>query len=37
MVECNTVNAKLSSAAKNKQRTTLRVSAKIFNSDKLPH
>ena len=45
MVEYNTVNAKLSnsqlnklkSAVKNKQGTTLRISAKMFNSDNLPH
>ena len=45
MVEYNTLNAKLSNlqlnklkgAVKNKQGTTLRTSAKIFNSDNLPH
>ena len=45
MVEYNTVNAKLSnsqlnklkSAVKNKQGTTLRISAKMFNSNNLPH
>ena len=45
MFEYNTVNAKLSnsqlnklkSAAKNRQETPLRVSAKMFNSDNLPH
>ena len=45
MVACNTVNAKLSnlqlnklkSAVKNKQGTTLRISAKMFNSDNLSH
>ena len=45
MVACNTVNAKLSnsqlnklkSAIKYKQVTTLRISARIFNSDNLPH
>ena len=49
MVIYNIVNAKLSDlqlnklsqkqkrAGKNKQRTTLRISAKMFNSDNLPH
>ena len=45
MVEYNTVSAKLSnsqlnklkSAVKNKQGTTLRMNAKMFNSDNLPH
>ena len=45
MVEYNTVNAKLSdsqlnklkSTVKNKQGTTLRMSAKIFNGNNLPH
>ena len=45
MLEYNTANAKLSnsqlnklkSAIKNRQRTTLRISAKMFNSDNLPH
>ena len=45
MVEYNTVNAKLSnsqlnklkSAVKNKQRTTLRMNAKMFNGNNLPH
>ena len=45
MAKYNTVNAKLSnsqlnklkSAVKNKQGTTLRISAKMFNSDNLPH
>ena len=45
MVEYNTVNAKLSnsqlnklkSAVKNKQGTTVRISAKMFNSDNLSH
>ena len=45
MVECNTVNAKLSnsqlnklkSAVKNNEGKTLRISAKMFNSDNLPH
>ena len=45
MIEYNTVNAKLSnsqlnklkSAVKNRQGTTLRTSAKIFNGNKLPH
>ena len=45
MVEYNTVNAKLSksqlnklkSAVKNKQGTTLRINARMFNSDNLPH
>ena len=45
MVEYNTVNAKLSniqqnklkSAVKNKQETTLRMNARIFNGNNLPH
>ena len=45
MVEYNTVNAKLSnsqlnklkSAVKNKQGTTLRMNARIFNGNNLPH
>ena len=44
MVENNTVNAKLSnlqlnklSAVKNKQGTTLSISAKMFNGNNLPH
>ena len=45
MVECNTINARLSnlqlskleSAVKNKQGTTLRMNAKIFNGNNLPH
>ena len=45
MVEYNTVNAKLSdsqlnklkSALKNKQGVTLRMSAKMFNGNNLPH
>ena len=45
MVECNTVNAKLSnlqqnklkSAVKNKQGTTLRMNAKVFNGNNSPH
>ena len=45
MVEYNTVNAKLSnlqlnklkSAVKNKQVTTLRMNAKMFNLNNLPH
>ena len=45
MVEYNTVNVKLSnsqlnklkSAAKNKQGTTLRMNAKMFNGNNLPH
>ena len=45
MVEYNTINAKLSdlqlnklkSAVKNKQGTTLRMSARIFNGNNLPH
>ena len=45
MVEYNTVNAKLSdsrlnklkSAVKNKQGTTLRMSAKTFNGNNVPH
>ena len=45
MVECNTVNAKLSnlqlnklkSAVKNKQGITLRMNARIFNGNNLPH
>ena len=45
MVEYNTVNAKLSnsqlnklqSAAKKEQGTTLRMNARMFNSDNLPH
>ena len=44
MVECNTINAKLSdsqlnklkSAVKNKQGTTLRMSARMFNGNNLP-
>ena len=45
MVEYNTINAmlsdsqlnKLKSAVKNKQRTTLRMSARMFNGNNLPH
>ena len=45
MVEFNTVNVKLSnsqlsklkSAVKNKQGTTLRVNARVFNGNSLPH
>ena len=45
MVEYNTVNAKLSdsqlnklkSAAKKKQETTLRINARMFNGNNLPH
>ena len=45
MVEYNTVNVKLpnsqlnklKSAVKNKQETTLRMNAKMFNSDNVPH
>ena len=45
MVEHNTVNAKLSDsqlnklkrAAKNKQETTLRMNAKMFSANNLPH
>ena len=45
MVEYNPVNAKLSnsqlnklkSAVKNKQRTTLRMNARMFNGNNLPH
>ena len=45
MVEYNTVNAKISnlqlnklkSAVKNKQETTLRMNAKMFNGNNLPH
>ena len=45
MVEYNTINAKLSdsqinklkSAVKNKQGTSLRMSARIFNGNNLPH
>ena len=45
MVEYNIVNAKLSdsqvnklkSAVKNKQETTLRMNAKMFNGNNLPH
>ena len=45
MVECNTVNVKLSnlqlnklkSAVKNKQGTTLRMNARMFNGNNLPH
>ena len=45
MVEYNTVNAKLSnsqlnnlkSAVKNKQEATLRMNARMFNSENLPH
>ena len=45
MVEYNTVNAKLSNSqlnklkrtVKNNEGTTLRISARMFNSDNLPH
>ena len=45
MVEYNTLNAKLSNlqldklknAVKNKQGTTLRMNAKMFNGNNLPH
>ena len=45
MVEYNTINAKLSnsqlnklkSAVKNKQRTTLRMNARMLNGNNLPH
>ena len=45
MVEYNTINAKLSdsqlnklkSAVKNKQGTTLRMNAKMFSANNLPH
>ena len=45
MVECNTINAKLSdsqlnklkSAVKNKQETTLTMSARMFNGNNVPH
>ena len=45
MVECNTVNAKLlnsqlnklKSTVKNKQGTTLRMNARMFNRNNLPH
>ena len=45
MVESNTINAKLSdsqlnklkSAVKSKQGTTLRMSARMFNGNNLPH
>ena len=45
MVEYNTINAKLSdsqlnklkSAVKNKQGTTLKMSAKMFDGNNLPH
>ena len=45
MVEYNTVNAKLSNSqlnklktsVKNKQGTTLRISARMFNGNSLPH
>ena len=45
MVECNTVNAKLSNSqlnklkitVKNKQGTTLKMNAKMFNGNNLPH
>ena len=45
MVEYNTVNAKLSNsqenklknAVKNKQGTTLRINARMFNGNNLPH
>ena len=45
MVEYNTVNAKLSnsqlnklkSAAKNKQEKTLKMNARMFNGNNLPH
>ena len=45
MVECNTVNSKLSNsqlnklkrAVKNKQGTTLRMNARMFNGNNLPH
>ena len=45
MVEYNTINAKLSnsqlnkltSAVKNRQGTTLRIGARMFNGNNLPH
>ena len=45
MVEYNTVNAnisnsqlnKLKSAVKNKQRTTLKMNARMFSANNLPH
>ena len=45
MIEYDTINAKLSdselnklkSAVKNKQETTLRMSARIFSANSLPH
>ena len=45
MVECNTVNAKLSdsqlnklkNAVKNKHTTTLGMNVKMFNGNNLPH
>ena len=45
MVEYNTVNVKLSnsqlkkleSPVKNKERTTLRINARMFNGNNLPH
>ena len=45
MVKCNTVNAKLSNlqlnklknAVKNKEGTTLRVNARMFNGNNLSH
>ena len=45
MVEYNTINAKLSdsqlnklnSAVKNKQGTTLRINARMFSANNLPH
>ena len=45
MVECNTVNSKLSNsqlnklkrAVKNKQGTTFRMNARMFNGNNLPH
>ena len=45
MVECNEINVKLSNlqvsklkrAVKNNEGTTLKISAKMLNSDNLPH
>ena len=45
MVKCNTINLKLSdsqlnklkSTVKNKQGTTLKISARMFNGNNLPH
>ena len=45
MIECNKINVKISNrqlsklkaAIKNNERTTLRISSKMFNSDNLSH